>query len=66
MTVLLSIDEQQYEGGSMGEDHPLAWCRNYDGGRSFYTSLGHFDAAYEDDSFMGHVLNGILWAAAKA
>ncbi|CAJ2510495.1 Uu.00g133040.m01.CDS01 [Anthostomella pinea] len=63
VTVLLSIDEKGYEGGKMGDDHPLAWCQEIDGGRSFYTALGHFSEAYEDDKFMNHVLNGILWAA---
>ncbi|KAI0530073.1 Crp/FNR family transcriptional regulator [Xylaria digitata] len=63
VTVLLSTDESLYEGGAMSSDHPLAWCREFEGGRSFYTSLGHFDEAYQDEAFMTHVLNGILWAA---
>ncbi|KAI1138383.1 glycosyl hydrolase [Hypoxylon sp. FL0543] len=63
--VLLSINEDTYKGGNMGEDHPLAWCREFDGGRSFYTSLGHFDEAYKDPKFMDHLLNGILWAARR-
>ncbi|KAI3325229.1 carboxylesterase-like protein [Xylariaceae sp. AK1471] len=66
VTVLLSIDESVYEGGTMGSDHPLAWCREFDGGRSFYTSLGHFDEAYRDEAFMKQVLNGILWTARLA
>ncbi|KAI1824134.1 Crp/FNR family transcriptional regulator [Xylaria intraflava] len=66
VTVLLSTDESLYNGGTMGRDHPLAWCREFDGGRSFYTSLGHFDEAYQDEGFMKHVLNGILWAARLA
>ncbi|OTB02571.1 hypothetical protein M426DRAFT_61881 [Hypoxylon sp. CI-4A] len=63
--VLFSVDEQTYKGGKLGEDHPLAWCREFDGGRSFYTTLGHFDDAYADEKFMGHILNGILWAARR-
>ncbi|KAJ8119860.1 hypothetical protein ONZ43_g3279 [Nemania bipapillata] len=63
VTVLLSTDESLYSGGTMGSDHPLAWCREFDGGRSFYTALGHFDDAYQDEAFMTHVLNGILWTA---
>ncbi|KAI1271517.1 carboxylesterase-like protein [Xylaria sp. FL0933] len=63
VTVLLSIDEELYEGGTMGPDHPIAWCREFDGGRTFYTALGHFDEAYRDKAFMGHLLKGILWAA---
>ncbi|KAI1194532.1 carboxylesterase-like protein [Nemania serpens] len=63
VTVLLSTDDSLFEGGTMGSDHPLAWCHEFDGGRSFYTSLGHFDEAYQDEVFMRHVLNGILWTA---
>ncbi|KAI1347806.1 carboxylesterase-like protein [Xylaria sp. FL0043] len=63
VTVLLSIDEELYEGGTMGSDHPIAWCREFDGGRTFYTALGHFDEAYRDKTFMTHLLKGILWAA---
>ncbi|KAI1359440.1 Crp/FNR family transcriptional regulator [Xylaria arbuscula] len=63
VTVLLSTDEGLYKGGTMGGDHPLAWCREFDGGRTFYTALGHFDEAYRDKTFMSHLLNGILWAA---
>ncbi len=65
VTVLLSIDEQCYGGGKMGDGHPLAWCREFDGGRTFYTSLGHFDEAYEVAEFKSHLLNGILWAAER-
>lgn len=61
--VLMSVKESTYEGGIMGEDHPIAWCQEYDGGRSFYTALGHFDEAYTDSFFKKNILNGILWAA---
>jgi len=58
LNVLLAVDEKTYEGGMHGDDHPVAWCRTFDGGRCFYTSLGHFDEAYEDDWFMGQLLGG--------
>jgi len=63
--VLMTVDEGSYHGGTMGTDHPVAWCREFDGGRSFYTALGHFEAAFEDPRFMRQVLRGILWAAKK-
>lgn len=50
-------------GGMHGKDHPIAWCQEFEGGRSFYTSLGHFDEAYEDDGFLAQLLGGILWVA---
>ncbi|KAL2265893.1 hypothetical protein VTJ83DRAFT_5245 [Remersonia thermophila] len=61
--VLLSVNEASYKGGWHGEDHPVAWCQEFDGGRCFYTSLGHFDEAYKDEWFLGQLYGGILWAA---
>lgn len=61
--ILMSVKESSYQGGTMGQDHPVAWCQEYDGGRSFYTALGHFDEAYTDEFFKTSILNGILWTA---
>lgn len=61
--VLASVDERGYEGGAMGPDHPLAWCHENCGGRSFYTSLGHAEAAYADPAFRAHLAGGLRWAA---
>ncbi|MET7976345.1 ThuA domain-containing protein [Streptomyces mirabilis] len=62
--VLASADESSYEGGGMGRDHPLVWCREQGAGRVFYTALGHASEAYEDPGFRAHLLGGITWAAA--
>ncbi len=42
-------------------DLPLAWCRPFGRGRCFYTALGHFAAAWEDSSYVRHILGGIEW-----
>ncbi len=55
--VLMSL-----QGGDMG-DHPLAWCHEYQGGRSFYTALGHTEASWTEDAFLTHVEQGLLWSA---
>ena len=34
-------------GGTMGEDHPISWCKDWRGGRSFYTGLGNTAAAFD-------------------
>jgi cytochrome c len=36
--VLATVDESTYTGGTMGLDHPVTWCKDYRGGRSFYTA----------------------------
>ncbi|MEU1041500.1 ThuA domain-containing protein [Streptomyces sp. NPDC005907] len=61
--VLVRADESSYEGGGMGADHPLAWCREQGAGRVFYTALGHASEAYADPAFRAHLLGGISWAA---
>lgn len=61
--ILARGDPSTFAGGAMGDDHPLTWCQEFEGGRSFYTALGHYDEAYQDDWFMGQILRAILWTA---
>ena len=61
--VLASLDESSYTGGSMGGDHPITWCQNYGGGRSWYTGLGHTEETYTDANFRQMLLGGIQIAA---
>ena len=67
--ILLTVDEAgfiypNFPGGpSMGADHPIAWYKEYDGGRSFYTNLGHRPETWADRRFQEHLLDGIRWAA---
>ncbi|KAK3350611.1 ThuA-like domain-containing protein [Neurospora tetraspora] len=64
LQILLEVNEETYTGGTHGERHPLAWAQEFEGGRSFYNSLGHFDEAYlEDPGFMRFIYKAILWTA---
>ena len=72
--VLLSVDESTYDprgysvpGGSppMG-DHPISWCHPYDGGRAFYTALGHKGVYWDEPLLLSHILGGIKMAAGAA
>ncbi|WP_203980605.1 ThuA domain-containing protein, partial [Micromonospora phaseoli] len=63
--VLASLDESTYSGGVMGADHPIAWCKTYSGGRSFYTGGGHTQASYAEPAFRAHLLGGIRYAAGR-
>ncbi len=69
--VLATLDERTYDpvgynGGSMGADHPIAWCHPYDGGRAFYTGMGHTKESYTDPLFLSHILGGIEMTAGAA
>jgi cytochrome c len=59
---LLTIDENSYKGGSNGKDHPMSWYHEYDGGRSWYTALGHTNESYREPDFLKHILGGINYA----
>ncbi len=72
LNYLITIDEKTYDpkvdwgrakSDGMGDFHPLAWYHEFDGGRSFYTALGHIPAVYSDDYFLAHLYGGIYWAA---
>jgi type 1 glutamine amidotransferase len=60
--VLLRIDESTYQGGKNGANHPMAWYHAYDGGRAFYTAVGHTDASFAEPLVLRHLLGGIRWA----
>ena len=72
LNYILGVDETSYnpkadwgakKGEGMGQLHPLSWYHNYDGGRSFYTALGHLPSVFSDPAFLNHLYAGILWAA---
>lgn len=70
--VLVSVDENSYDTDinpwfegkkiAMG-DHPLVWCREFEGGRVIQTALGHEDEKYRDPIFRKHLAGGVHWAA---
>jgi type 1 glutamine amidotransferase len=59
--VLIKIDETSYKGGNMKNDHPISWYQKFDGGRVFYTALGHTKESYTNPLFLQHLLAGIKW-----
>jgi cytochrome c len=61
--VLTSMDETSYSGATMGFDHPNTWCQDYDGGRSWYTGLGHSTESFAEPNFLHLLLGGIQTAA---
>ncbi|MBS1512157.1 MAG: ThuA domain-containing protein [Bacteroidetes bacterium] len=72
LNYILSVDESSYnpkadwgakKGEGMGKFHPISWYHNYDGGRAFYTALGHLPTNFSDPVFLNHLYAGIYWAA---
>jgi uncharacterized protein len=72
LNYILSVDESTYspkadwgrvKGDGMGKFHPVSWYQEFDGGRSFYTALGHMGASYNNKALIEHLYGGIYWAA---
>jgi type 1 glutamine amidotransferase len=61
--VLLTVDETTYHGGVMGADHPIAWQHAFNGGRAWYTAMGHTIESYSEPLFLAHIWGGIIYAA---
>ena len=67
--VLLKLDESTYDeqdGSAAADDHPISWCSNYDGGRHFYTALGHEGAYWSEPDYLDHIRGAIEWASGEA
>lgn len=47
------------------KDHTVIWTNTYGKGRSFVTTLGHFDATMKTDAFLDLVARGLLWSIGK-
>ena len=62
LTKLNDPGKDKYPGKLFGDEFPLAWRHQFDGGREWYTALGHQKEHYSDPMFTKHLLGGILWA----
>jgi len=69
---IMTVDESSYDpdadwgtkkGSGMGRFHPISWYHAFDGGRSFYTALGHMPTDFSNRDFLDFLYAGIFWAA---
>jgi type 1 glutamine amidotransferase len=66
VVVVVSVDETSYRGGKMGRTHPVTWYHPFEGGRAWYTAMGHTTCSYSEPRFLEHLLTGIRYAASAA
>ncbi|WP_159951258.1 ThuA domain-containing protein [Polaribacter septentrionalilitoris] len=65
VNVLLTLDDSSYSGKNKDESHPISWYQYYEGGRVFYTGMGHTNEIYKNLNFIKHVKNGVEWAGKR-
>ncbi len=62
INVLTKVDESTYQGGEHNHDHPISWYHDYDGGRAFYTALGHTNETFSNPNFLQQLIGGLTYA----
>ena len=62
LTTLNDPGKEKYPGKKFGDEFPLAWRHEFEGGRAWYTALGHKPEHYSDPKLVQHLLGGIRWA----
>jgi cytochrome c len=62
LNILYKLDESSYQGGENNGDHPWAWWHDFDGGRAFYTGMGHTDESWSEGEFLAHLTTGLKYA----
>ncbi|SOD18322.1 ThuA domain-containing protein [Pedobacter xixiisoli] len=63
--VLVKVDETSYQGGTMNNNHPIVWYHEFEGGRVFYTGMGHTPEAYSNKLFLTQLQTAIKWTMRK-
>lgn len=49
----------------MGQEHPVAWYKTVEKGKTFYTSIGHDERAWQSASFRQLLENAVKWGLSK-
>src|ERR671914_20936 len=60
--VLATVDETTYDeqdDSAGADDHPIAWCSEFDGGKAWYTGMGHTQGSFSEPDFREHILGGL-------
>ncbi len=65
MTTVKDKKKSEYPNNIFGNYFPICWSHEFDGGRQWYTALGHDSETYDDPVFRKHLKGGILWVLKK-
>lgn len=58
---LSAIKDKKEPPDTFGDVFPSVWHQTFDGGRQWYTCLGHKKEDYKDPIYRRHILGGLEW-----
>lgn len=65
MTTVEDKKKSEYPNNIFGNYFPICWSHEFEGGRQWYTALGHDAETYDNPTFRKHLRGGILWVLNK-
>ncbi|MFZ4507542.1 MAG: ThuA domain-containing protein, partial [Fimbriimonas sp.] len=63
--ILARLDTTTYQGHKMGPNHPFMWCHSFEGGRGFYTGMGHTKETYSEPKYREMIKQAVFWVAGQ-
>jgi type 1 glutamine amidotransferase len=60
--VIATAEVKQNQPG-LPEHYPITWSHEYQGGRVWYTNMGHYAENFRQKEFVQHLLDGIEWVS---
>jgi mannose-6-phosphate isomerase-like protein (cupin superfamily) len=64
LRLLLTLDPASI-GEKDANPKPMAWAHEFEGGRVFYTGLGHTEDGWNDPNLVAHLSGGLRWALGR-
>lgn len=64
-TVQEASDGKNTKPDVFGNRYPAAWCHEFDGGKAWYTALGHDKEDYSNPIYLAHLIEGLKWVTDK-
>jgi uncharacterized protein len=64
-TIKENDDGKNIKPDTFGNRYPAAWCHEFDGGKIWYTALGHNKEDYSNAVYLAHLLEGLKWVTDK-
>jgi type 1 glutamine amidotransferase len=62
--ILVTLDPASI-GEKDANPNPVSWSHEFEGGRVFYTAMGHTAESYVDRDFLTHLAGGLRWVLGK-
>jgi type 1 glutamine amidotransferase len=65
LSVIKESNQKTVTPDVFGNRYPSVWCQEFDGGRTWYSALGHDRNDYSNPVYLAHIIEGLKWVTDK-